>query len=158
MNKRELENYIRGSEYNVIESKLKNINVINRFKIIHRPSQAYVNIVNKKEFVEIEHGNTPEGFQGRGIGTELRALATIYAISKNKPIKQIGSNYKGKSAIRVVRKPWAKPEPTSTHILREFLGWNVNKNSSYKWPSIFRPGMNNTKVRAAANAARARRT
>ena len=161
-----LRNFINGSEY-VIKPISRT-----KFSIIHKPTQSYVDVVNHNNtrnmlgYVQISMGSTPNNnnkgvrYRGRGIGRELRALATLYAIYKRKIIKQSGTNVGGISAARVAaQKPGAKPYPTSTFLLRNILGWNKNNSSLFPWNSIFIPGRTNeTKVRAIANAAKIRKT
>ena len=50
--------------------------------IIHRPTSSYVTLSNGVR-VRIVDGETPKN-KGKGIGTNLRALATLYAILKGK--------------------------------------------------------------------------
>jgi hypothetical protein len=111
--------------------------------ITHKPTNAYVAVTNNGNHIRILEGKTPNSARGRGIGTNLRALATLYAIFSNKPISQTGENMEDRSKIRRAKNPNAKNIPTSTFILRERLGWkklgNNNRNSN------FSPKRNNNK-------------
>lgn len=111
--------------------------------IIHNPTQSHVVFTNNGKHIRIIEGETPNSARGRGIGTNLRALATLYAIFSNKPITQTGKDMENRSKTRKAKKPNAKNIPTSTFILRERLGWkqlgNNNRNSN------FSPKRNNNK-------------
>jgi hypothetical protein len=111
--------------------------------VIHKPTQSHVVFTNNGNHIRILEGKTTNSARGRGIGTNLRALATLYAIFSNKPISQTGKNMEDRSKIRKAKNPNAKNIPTSTFILRERLGWkklgNNNRNSN------FSPKRNNNK-------------
>lgn len=106
------------------------------YEIVHVPSSASVAFQLNPKYVYISHGNTPKGWTGKGIGTTLRALATMIGIESGKPVYQTG--------VRVGK--LINGLPVSTSILRTRLGWVKNKKGN-KWNSVFRPGNNNTKVR-----------
>lgn len=103
--------------------------------IIHGPTQSHVAFTNNGNHLRILEGQTSNSARGRGIGTNLRALATLYAILSNKPISQTGKNIGDRSKKRKAKNPSAKNIPTSTFILRERLGWkqvgNSNRNSNF---------------------------
>jgi hypothetical protein len=131
-----MNNILKGTNYYMNRNPNGTIN------IIHRPTNSYVTLSNGVR-VRILDGETFKK-KGKGIGTNLRALATMYAILKGKNIGQTGSNREGRSVMR----KGGLPIPTSTYILRHRLGWkpNVIKNSS-----IFRKGNNNTAVKKRVN-------
>lgn len=135
MNK--LRNFIKGTDFSISN------NGNSAYSIIHDPSGAYVTIINYPTRVSISNGSTPNKARGKGIGTNLRALATLHAILTNKRIIQTGSNREGRSARRKAVNPNATLDPTSTWILRQRLGWRaVNKTISN-----FNPTNNKTKVK-----------
>ena len=135
-----MNNLVKGTNYEV-----KNYaNGVTR--ITHTPSGAYVrlityNTVNKNgkqgRSMEIERGKTPNsGVRGTGIGTTLRALATIYGKLKNvDSMIQTGLNKEKRSRNR----NGGVPIPTSTWILRERLKWR----KLYNYVSVFEPAVNN---------------
>ena len=114
-------------------------------RITHTPSGAYVrlvkyNTVNKNgkpgKSMEIERGKTPNSARGSGIGTTLRALATIYGKLKNvDAMIQTGLNKEKRSRNR----NGGVKIPTSTWILRERLKWR----KLYNYVSVFEPAVNN---------------
>ena len=112
------------------------------FAIVHRPTNSFVTLVNSQNYTRIVEGETPNSTRGKGIGTNLRALATLYAIFSNKRITQTGVNSEGRSKVRKAKNPNAKNIPTSTFILRERLGWKQNANGVN---SVFNPAKNNRK-------------
>ena len=108
------------------------------YLIEHTPSGASIAFQIEPKYVYISYGNTPNGWTGKGIGTTLRALATMVGIESGKPVYQTG--------VRVGK--LINGLPISTSILRTRLGW-VRNNKGFKFNSVFRKGNNNTKVRNA---------
>jgi hypothetical protein len=108
----------------------------NYYNIVHVPSGANVAVQLNSKKAYISYGNTPKGWTGKGIGTTLRALATMFGIESGKPVYQTGVKI-GKLINGL---------PISTSILRTRLGWVAN-NKGKQWNSVFRVGNNNTKVR-----------
>ena len=108
------------------------------YEIVHTPSGASVAFQIEPKYVYISYGNTPKGWTGKGLGTTLRALATMVGIESGKPVYQTG--------VRVGK--LINGLPISTSILRTRLGW-VRNNRGNKFNSVFRKGNNNTKVRNA---------
>jgi hypothetical protein len=106
------------------------------YEIVHTPSGASVAFQIEPKYVYISYGNTPKGWTGKGLGTILRAIATMVGIESGKPVYQTG--------VRVGK--LVNGLPISTSILRSRLGW-VRKNKGNEWNSVFRKGNNNTKVR-----------
>lgn len=132
---------LNGSNY-----KIKHNSNGRHVHITHTPTGAYVTLYNRSKYVEILDGKTPMNARGKGIGTNLRALATLYAIMKNKPIIQLGINAEGRSIARRKKNPSASNLPTSTYILRHVLGWKP-------WGkySRFSVGNNNTAIKKRVN-------
>jgi hypothetical protein len=133
---------VAGNNYEItsINNSSKN------YAIIHRPSKAYVTFGNRPNHVVIIEGNTPEPHRGKKIGTNLRALVTLYATFLGKRLYQTGYNAESLSKTRKARNTTgtATNDPTSTWILRERLGWRTsNKNKSI---SHFNAGANTTKL------------
>jgi hypothetical protein len=135
-----MNNFVKGTNYKITNYA----NGVTR--ITHIPTGAYVRLLkydayNKngklKKSISIEKGSTPLNVRGTGIGTTLRALATIYGnMLKVNSMIQTGVNREGRSKNRNGAKI-----PTSTWILRERLKWR----KLYNFVSIFDPGVNNVK-------------
>ena len=131
-----LSQFVNGTNYSIVKWR-----VPGTFSIMHRPTNSFVTLVNSSNYVRIVEGETPNSARGKGIGTNLRALATLYAILANKRITQTGVNSENRSKVRKAKNPNAKNIPTSTFILRERLGWkNINGVNSG-----FNPAKNNRK-------------
>ena len=146
-----MDNFVNGTNYEV-----KNYaNGVSR--ITHKPSGAYVRLLtydamNKNgkygKYMEIVGGKTPANVRGKGIGTTLRALATIYGnLKKVNSMIQTGINKEKRSRNRNGVKI-----PTSTWILRERLKWR----KLYNYVSTFEPAVNN--IRPSKNWVRAHST
>jgi hypothetical protein len=143
---------IAGENYEI--TALKNSNYV----ITHKPSKAYVEFGNRPNHVVIISGNTPglplirKGpnqpikWRGRGIGSNLRALVTLYAVLLKKGISQRGYNAESLSKNRKLANTsgTATNDPTSTWILRQRLGWRANNVNARK--SHFNVGANTTKL------------
>jgi hypothetical protein len=129
-------NFIRNTEFE-IRRPYKNQTA---FNIEHVPTKGYVTLINYPTRIVITEGETPRKARGKGVGTKLRALATLYAIMKGVPIYQNGANLEGRSNVRHAQKGTPKI-PTSTYILRYRLGWKNNGGTKSK----FEPGKNNNK-------------
>jgi hypothetical protein len=112
--------------------------------ITHKPTGSYVTLYNRSKYVEILNGKTPNTARGKGVGTNLRALATMYAIMKNKPIIQFGVNIEKRSVARRKNNPSASNLPTSTYILRHVLGWKPRGKTNH---SQFLVGNDTTAVK-----------
>jgi hypothetical protein len=120
----------------------KHQNYDDSYKLIHRPSGAFVSFRYKSynNSIHVTYGLTPNKYEGKPIGTILRALATIFAIETRKRITQNG----------VANRPLKNLKtgvPISTYILRNKLGWSKNNRGTGGHPSVFRVGNNNSKVR-----------
>lgn len=116
-----------------------------QFSIIHKPSHSYVNIQNFKNSIHLSGGETLPNRRGKGIGTNLRALATLFAIISKKNIRQTGLNLENRSKLRHLTK--GTPNiPTSTYILRERLGWKSHPKNTRN--SVFKVGNNTSKVKS----------
>ena len=136
MNK--LREVVKGTNYSIVKFP-----VPRTFAILHRPTNSFVTLVNGENYTRIIEGETPKSARGKGIGTNLRALATLYAIFANKRITQTGVNSESLSKIRKAKNANAKNTPTSTFILRERLGWKQNANGVN---SVFNPANNRKKL------------
>ena len=134
-----MNNFVKGTNYEIRNYA----NGVTR--ITHKPTGAYVRLLtydarNKNgtwsKSMEIERGKTPNNSRGTGIGTTLRALATIYGnLRKVNSMIQTGLNKEGRSRNR----NGGAKIPTSTWILRERLKWRKLRN----YVSIFEPAINN---------------
>lgn len=138
----QLHEVTKGTNYEIhtINKSSKN------YAIIHRPSNAFVTFGNRNNHVVIINGFTPEPWRGKKIGTNLRALITLYATYLRKRLYQTGYNAGSRSKTRKAHNTTgtATNDPTSTWILRERLGWRAsNKNTSI---SHFNVGANKTKL------------
>ena len=147
-----MNNFVKGTNYNIKNYTNGKAGIT---IITHKPSGAYVRLlmydtINKngkmEKSIEILKGSTPNNSRGKGVGTTLRALATIYGnLQKVNSMIQTGLNKEKRSrnrngGVRI---------PTSTWILRERLKWR----QLYNFVSIFEPAVNN--IRPSKNWVRA---
>jgi len=122
------------------------------YKITHVPTKSFVKFTTSNYNMKgasrhaITEGENPNNARGFGIGIRLRALATVYAILANKPISHEG--------VRKNIKQEKRNLPASTTLLRKYLGFTkhrpTNINANHFAASIYRPGSNNNRVKAAA--------
>jgi hypothetical protein len=121
-----------GNGYN-----LRNSNKGKYFVIRHANSGAYVLIDYKNPHrIKLLEGETPNGRRGKGIGTKLRALVTLFSNLVQIPITQYGEWFMNK------RPGNTNNRPPTTRILRNRLGWKPRNNVG-KYHSIFDPSRNN---------------
>jgi hypothetical protein len=130
--------WINGTNFGIN----KNQKYDDLYQLIHRPSGAFVSLLYKSydNSIHVTYGLTPNKYQGKGIGTILRALATIFAIETRKRITQNGVENRPLKNLKT-------GVPISTYILRNKLGWSKNNRGTGGHPSVFRVGNNNSKVR-----------
>jgi hypothetical protein len=130
-------NWINGTNYSLVKKSGGNWRTPSLYRLTHKPSKAYVEF-NVDETVYISYGETPKNARGRGIGTKLRALVTLFGIEFKKPVFQYGT------FINVPKVGL----PPSTRILQR-LGYSHNKITNSQINSLFKVGSNRSKVNAA---------
>jgi hypothetical protein len=105
------------------------------FRIKHINSGAFVLVSYKhRNRLVILEGFTPKNQRGQGVGTKLRALATIFSVFAGVPITQVGMWF-------IPRRPNnTNNRPPTTRILRNKLGWvpELIKNENV-YKSVFNP-------------------
>jgi hypothetical protein len=104
------------------------------YDLEHLPSGSSVAFQWEPKYIYISYGHTENGHTRQYIGTNLRALATIFAIEAGKVVHQTGCGNRCNGV------------PISTRILRQKLGWSKN-DKGFRFNSVFKPGNNNSKVR-----------
>ena len=123
-----VKNFLKGTNFKVKNEKPE-------YTISY--GKSYVRIYENRYHVYIYEGETNN--KGKGTGTTLRALATLYAITRKKPIYHTGINLGNRSKTRA----GGANLPTSTWIVRERLGWTAKNKTN----SVFKVGNNNTKIK-----------
>ena len=102
---------------------------VNKYpRITHKQSGAFVVLEPTRNGWSLAKGMTPVEHRGKGIGSDLRALATLFSHSTKKKITHHGIN---------INKPYSNNVSPSTRIVRK-LGWRSTGN----YNSEFDPALN----------------
>jgi hypothetical protein len=124
------DNWLRQTDFFIGDGRLNGRRQLDSkrslFNIVHRPSGASVGVQVSPTYVYISYGETPPRERRTGIGSDLRALATIYAWTVGKPIYHEGVDSRGEDI------------PPSTRIVRR-LGYRRIDGHASVHASVFEP-------------------